>query len=131
MSPLTKSIFDAFESARGDARAAALLVFWEPWGGGVFYRAVEKGKYPWAVYDDFKKAQPHAVLCFAFDTARGFDEQFPMKSYAELETLECFAQTPIIWIADRSGTVPAQERRKFERRALATDLKLIPGGKIS
>jgi hypothetical protein len=124
LSPFAENIRHAFEFSRACGKSA-LFVFWDAWEDKILTPAVDKGAYPWAVHDEAVARNPNARLCLAFDLARPFAEQFPLDRFSALETPLALSVSPVIWIADRSGKIPARERAEFEREALRPSLRIV------
>jgi hypothetical protein len=115
-SPLIGMLRDQFSLCREFGKSA-MFVYWDAWEDRVFTPAVDKGAYPWAVHDEVRRQNPNAQLCLAFDLKKSFEEQMPA-GFEDLENLLCFSISPVVWIHDRAGKIPAREREEFVREAL-------------
>ena len=117
LSPLARHIHDIFETQRKIGNSA-VLVFWRTWGDELSVRGIGKGAWAWAAYDEVMAQAPDSALCLALDLSLPFADQFPVAQLGRMETMQALAMSPVVWITDRAGKIPAREREAFIAGAL-------------
>ena len=82
--------------------------------GGISSCAIPEGCWPWATLDLIEHENPGRYnLVLALDLKKDFDSQFPDHWKKTMTKWDALRRSPIIWIPDRTGKIPAEERGKI------------------
>lgn len=134
-SPLVSHMRQQFDLYRKQG-FAAMFVCASAWGPpGVSYVGVPSRAWPWGVLDssDAMRKDVTMTAVIAFDLRREFDAQMPAHM-RQIDVFECFWMNPLINIPDRTGVVPEDRNKAFQKEALqeppkrpapATHLRLV------
>ncbi len=121
-SPLVRELQHAFNRCKDDGDQALFVCakhFYSLETRSFVYIPVQSGVWPWSVFDNHPDIRAGYLEkpMIAFDLTKEFAEQFP-ESLNHTNTIDCFGNTPLYHIADRTGVIPAQEQAKFHGKAL-------------
>jgi hypothetical protein len=109
-SPLNKTLLSVFNAYKREGYCA-LFVFRNGWGD-LLYAAVKPQTPPWEAFAHAAAEHNAHQPLIAFDLRQDYADQMPAHFLESLETLDAFAYSPLIYIPDRHGVIPAEAKQR-------------------